>query len=83
MPLVGVAELARLLQRDPKAIRYAVERGRITRRPDGLFDTDAVLAEWETNTLHERSHSANKVFEMAPATDLALENERCYSRRMC
>jgi hypothetical protein len=76
MPLVGVAELARLLKRDPKAIRYAVERGRITRRPDGLFDADQAMAEWEANTLHERSHSANRVLEMTPANDLPLENER-------
>jgi hypothetical protein len=76
MPLVGVGELARLLKRDPKAIRFAVSRGRITRRPDGLFDAEKALAEWEANTLHERSHSANKVLEMAPANDLPLENER-------
>jgi hypothetical protein len=76
MPLVGIGELAHLLKRDPKAIRFAVERGRITRRPDGLFDADQAIAEWETNTLHERSHSANKVLEMAPANNLPLENER-------
>jgi hypothetical protein len=76
MPLVGVAELARLLKRDPKAIRFAVSRGRITRRSDGLFDVDQAIAEWQANTLHERSHSANKVHEMAPANDLPLENER-------
>jgi len=76
MPLVGVAELARLLKRDPKAIRFAVSRGRITRRPDGLFDAEKALAEWEANTLHERSHNASKVLKMAPANDLPLENER-------
>src|SRR6516225_4371861 len=76
MPLVGVAELARLLKRDPQAVRFAVSRGRITRRPDGLFDVDQAMAEWEANTLHERSHSANKVLEMAPPNDLPFENER-------
>jgi hypothetical protein len=74
MPLVGIGELAHLLKRDPKAIRFAVSRGRITRRPDGLFDADQAMAEWEANTLHERSHSANKVLEMAPANDSPLEN---------
>jgi len=64
------------LERDPKAIRFAVERGRITRRPAGLFDADQALAEWEANTLHERSHSANHVLEMARATDLPVEHER-------
>ena len=34
------------------------------------------MAEWEANTLHERSHSANKVLETAPANDLPLESER-------
>ena len=38
MALVGIGELARLLKRDPKTIRQAVQRGRVTRRPDGLFD---------------------------------------------
>ena len=76
MPLVGVAELARLLKRDPKAIRFAVSVGRITRRPDGLFDADQAIAEWNANTLHERSHSGNNVLEITPANDLPLENER-------
>ena len=76
MPLMGVAELARLLKRDPKAIRFAVSVGRITRRPDGLFDADQAIAEWNANTLHERSHSANKVLEMTPANDLPPETER-------
>jgi hypothetical protein len=76
MPLVGVAELARLLKRDPKAIRFAVSAGRITRRPDGLFDADQAIVEWNANTLHERSHSANKALEITPANDLPLENER-------
>jgi hypothetical protein len=76
MPLVGVAELAHLLKRDPKAIRFAVSRGRIARRPDGLFDADQAIAEWNANTLHERSHSANKVLEMTAASDLPLENEK-------
>jgi hypothetical protein len=64
------------LKRDPKAIRFAVSVGRITRRPDGLFDADQAIAEWNANTLHERSHSANKVLEITPANDLPLENEK-------
>ena len=76
MPLIGIGELAHLLRRDPAAIRFAVSRGRITRRPDGLFDRDQALKEWESNTLHERSHSAKKVLEMGAANDLPVENER-------
>jgi hypothetical protein len=44
MSLIGIGELAHLLKRDPKAVRFAVARGRITRRPDGLFDADQALA---------------------------------------
>jgi len=73
MPLVGIGELARLLKRDQSAVRFAVERGPITRRADGLFDADQAMAEWQANTLHERSHSGNRVLEMAPANDLPLE----------
>ena len=76
MPLVGIGELGHLLKRDPKAIRFAVSRGRITRRPDGLFHRDRALKEWEYNTLHERSHSAKKVLEIAAANDLPVENEK-------
>ena len=76
MALVGIGELAHLLRRDPKAIRFAVSRGRITRRPDGLFHRDRALKEWEYNTLHERSHSAKKVLEIAAANDLPVENEK-------
>jgi hypothetical protein len=77
MPLVGIGELAHLLNRDPKAIRFAVERGRITRRPDGLFDQDQALAEWEASTQHERDHNNRpKVLEMQAATDLPREDER-------
>ena len=76
MPLVGIGELARLLKRDARAIRYAVERGRVTRRPDGLFDADQAMAEWKANTLHERGHSNRRALEMRPAADWPLENER-------
>ena len=60
-----------------KAIRFAGSRGQITRRPDGLFDADHALAEWEASTQHERGHNnRRKVLEMQPATDCPLENER-------
>jgi hypothetical protein len=69
MPLIGIGELAHLLRRDPAAIRFAVSRGRITRRPDGLFDRDQALKEWESNT-HERGHN-NHVAQPETASDYA------------
>jgi hypothetical protein len=70
MALISIGELARMLERDPKAIRRAVETGRITRRPDGLFDTTTVLQEWENTTNHELGHNnrTKKVVEMVPPT---------------
>jgi hypothetical protein len=51
--------------------------GRITLRPDGLFDADQAMAEWEASTLHERGHdNRNNGLEILAATDLPLENER-------
>jgi hypothetical protein len=65
------------LKRDPSAVHYAVRMGHITRRPDGLFELEKVLVEWQANTLHERGHdNRHKVLEMQPAPDLPLENER-------
>jgi len=72
MALVGIGVIARMLERDPKAIRNAVRSGRITQRPDGLFDTDVVMAEWEANTNHElgRKGRPNKnVVQMASPLD--------------
>jgi hypothetical protein len=74
--LVGVSELARHLKRDPSAVHYAVRMGHITRRPDGLFELEKVLVEWQANTLHERGHDNRNVLEMQPAPDLPLDNER-------
>jgi hypothetical protein len=75
--LVGIGELARHLKRDSAAVHYHVRMGHITRRPDGLFDLDTAVAEWEANTQHERGHNnRTNLLEMQPAPDLPLENER-------
>lgn len=55
--IVGIGELARELRRDPKAIRRAVEAGHITRRPDGQFDLEQAIEEWNANVLHNRGHN--------------------------
>lgn len=67
MALVGIGEMARILERDPKALRQAVKSGRITQRPDGLFDTTTAIAEWQASTNHENGHNnrTRKVLEMA------------------
>jgi hypothetical protein len=57
MPLVGELELARALKRNRTAVRLAVETGRVTRRPDGLFDLDQALREWAETTQHEKGHN--------------------------
>jgi len=57
MPLVTEAELGRLLKRDRSAIHYAVKAGRVTRRPDGLFDRDAAIAEFMATTDLEKGHN--------------------------
>jgi len=74
MALVGIGELARMLERDPKALRNAVKSGRITQRSDGLFDTDTVIEEWHNSTLHERGHNnRTKVVAMNPPVDPRLQ----------
>ena len=57
MPLVGEVELARVLERNRMAIRKAVADGRVTQRPDGLFDLDAAVKEWTENTQHSKGHN--------------------------
>jgi hypothetical protein len=67
MALISIGEVARLLQRDPKAIRNAVANGRITRRPDGYFDSETVRQEWDAATMHERGRAGrppNKVVDI-------------------
>jgi hypothetical protein len=76
MTLVGIGELARALRCDPKALRVAVQSGRIRRRPDGLFDQEQALADWEATTQHERGHDNRNLIEMQPSTDLPLDHER-------
>jgi hypothetical protein len=88
MALVGIGEMARILERDPKALRNAVRNGRISQRADGMFDTETVLAEWEANTNHLHGHNnrTKKVVEIdqqaadpaseEPPADLPLNGER-------
>src|SRR5215831_17254892 len=57
MPLVSEVELARALKRDLKSVHVAVEKGRVTQRPDGLFDKDQALKEWAETTQHEKGHN--------------------------
>jgi hypothetical protein len=60
MPIVTEAQLAKLLKRNRTAIRQAAANGRITRRPDGLFDSEQAIQEFEASTLHERGHNNKK-----------------------
>lgn len=84
MPLIGIGEFARLVERDPKAVRNAVKNGRVTQRPDGLFDAESALAEWNNNTMAEKGHNnRTKVIEIdkqpdaeSDSADLPLNGER-------
>jgi hypothetical protein len=57
MTLVNEVELGRLLKRTRIAIRQAVAAGRLTQRPDGLFDRDEAILEWTESTQHEKGHN--------------------------
>ena len=57
MPLVSEAELAQILKRHRKTIREAVAKGRLTQRPDKLFDRDEAVKEFAETTHHERGHN--------------------------
>jgi hypothetical protein len=67
MPLVGELELARALKRDRKAVRVAVAQGRLTRRPDGLFDLETAIAEFMQTTHHEKGHNNRSGERVHPA----------------
>ena len=57
MPLVSERELAKALGRERMAVRKAVTAGRITQRPDKLFDLDAAITEFNENTHHAKGHN--------------------------
>lgn len=67
MPLVGELELARALKRDRRAVRLAVEQGRLTQRPDGLFDLGTALEEFALTTHHEKGHNNRSGSRRQPA----------------
>jgi len=66
MPLVGIGELAHELRRDAKGIRNLVEKGALTRRPDGLFDLETALAEWAKNVNHAQNRYGPAVDRVPP-----------------
>ena len=70
MPLVSEVELAKVLGRDRMAIRAAVRNGRLTQRPDKLFDLDQAVQEFQDTTHHERGHNnrSARTLNPAPAT---------------
>jgi hypothetical protein len=53
--LLGITEYARHRGVSLTAVQYAVKRGRITRRVDGLIDTEQADREWEQNTMHSNA----------------------------
>lgn len=49
--------MARALKRDRRAVRIAVEQGRLTPRADGMFDLEQALREFAETTHHEKGHN--------------------------
>jgi len=76
VPWVTEVELAKVLGRDPAAIRKAARDGRVTQRSDGLFDQDAAVQEWMDTTHHEKGHN-NRVHQLPelPTPEIPLPNE--------
>jgi hypothetical protein len=76
MPLVTEVELAKVLARDRRAISVAVERGRITKREDGLFDLDTAVKEFEETTHHEKGHNNRaRALPDIPTPEIPLPTE--------
>ena len=57
MPRVGEVELAKALGRNRMAIRAAKRAGRITEGPDGLYDLESAVEEFNLTTHHEKGHN--------------------------
>lgn len=69
MPLVTELELARALKRNQTAVRLAIETGRITQRPDGLFDLEQALQEFADTTQHEKGHDNRSRARVQPISE--------------
>ena len=52
---IAIGRLARFLKVDPKEIRVSVEKGLVTRRPDGAFDFPEAVDEYRMNVLAGRT----------------------------
>ncbi len=77
MPLVDELGLSKALNRDRRAIRLAEASGRITKRPDGLYDLDEATKDWLETTHHEKGHN-NRTLKMPgeiPSPDIPLRGE--------
>lgn len=57
---MGITEYAKHRGCSLTAVQYAVKRGRIHRRPDGLIDTDRADREWDQNTNHAMARADQK-----------------------
>lgn len=57
MQEVPIGELARLFEVDPKAIRQLVERGQLERLPNGMFDLEKCVEDWNTKINHNYGHN--------------------------
>jgi hypothetical protein len=58
--LMGITDYARHRDCGLQAVQQAVKAGRISRRPDGLVDSDIADQEWERNTMHSNARFGRK-----------------------
>jgi hypothetical protein len=58
--LMGITEYARHRGVSLQAVQFAVKRGRITRNPDGLIDSERADREWQQNTEHSNARPGPK-----------------------
>jgi hypothetical protein len=69
MPRVGEVELAKALGRHRMAVRVAKRDGRLTPGPDGLYDLDEAIAEFNATTNHEKGHNNRSARSFARAAE--------------
>jgi hypothetical protein len=58
--LMGITEYARHRGVTLQAVQFAVKRGRVTRNPDGLIDSERADREWQQNTEHSNARFGPK-----------------------
>ena len=67
VPLVSELDLARALKRDRRAVRIAVEQGRLTHPPKWIVRAATAIEEFLATTHHEKGHNNRSAAAKKPA----------------